>query len=171
MAIISESKRKQIALNMLGNVGWEILDGDPIAPGEPLVERIDHCRVSAEKWSGEALSRFKARRCATLADVQAWVADERQRGRGGEGSGQTPTNTDEHGQKIEGGKRSVPVREGPCGSVPAAALAANATLSLLNLCCHLLDRQLAAQAAAFEQEGGFTERLYRVRSAARRKQP
>jgi len=117
-----------------------------------------------------ALARFNARRCATLADVQAWVADERQRGRGGEGNGQPPTNTDEHGQKVEGGKRSVPVREGPCRSVPAAALAANAALSLLNLCCHLLDRQLAAQAAAFEQEGGFTERLYRVRSAARRKQ-
>jgi hypothetical protein len=28
----------------------------------------------------------------------------------------------------------------------------------------LLDRQLAAQAAAFEENGGFTERLYRTRS-------
>jgi four helix bundle suffix protein len=46
---------------------------------------------------------------------------------------------------------------------------ANAALSLLNLCCHLLDRQLAAQASAFEKEGGFTERLYRTRSQARRK--
>lgn len=51
--------------------------------------------------------------------------------------------------------------------VPVAALIANAALSLLNLCCYLLDRQLAAQAKAFETEGGFTERLYRVRSAAR----
>jgi len=42
-------------------------------------------------------------------------------------------------------------------------LVANAALSLLNLCCDLLDRQLAAQAAAFEKEGGFTGRLYRVR--------
>lgn len=33
----------------------------------------------------------------------------------------------------------------------------------------LLDRQIAAQAAAFEKEGGFTERLYRVRSEAKRK--
>jgi four helix bundle suffix protein len=46
-------------------------------------------------------------------------------------------------------------------------LAANAALSLLNLCCRLLDRQIAAQAAAFEREGGFTERLYRVRKARR----
>jgi four helix bundle suffix protein len=49
------------------------------------------------------------------------------------------------------------------------ALVANAALSLLNLCCYLLDRQLAAQAEAFEKEGGFTERLYRTRSQARRK--
>jgi four helix bundle suffix protein len=47
-------------------------------------------------------------------------------------------------------------------------LVANAALSLLNLCCFLLDRQLAAQAEAFEKEGGFTERLYRVRSAKKK---
>jgi four helix bundle suffix protein len=47
-------------------------------------------------------------------------------------------------------------------------LAANAALSLLNLACHLLDRQLAAQAEAFLKEGGFTERLYRLRSGRRR---
>lgn len=46
-------------------------------------------------------------------------------------------------------------------------LVANAALSLLNLACYLLDRQIAAQAAAFEHEGGFTERLYRVRAASR----
>jgi four helix bundle suffix protein len=46
-------------------------------------------------------------------------------------------------------------------------LAANAALVLLAVACSLLDRQLAAQAAAFETEGGFTERLYRVRSEKR----
>ena len=30
--------------------------------------------------------------------------------------------------------------------------------------CSLLDRQLVAQSAAFEREGGFAERLYRIRS-------
>jgi four helix bundle suffix protein len=48
-------------------------------------------------------------------------------------------------------------------------LVANGALSLLNLCCHLLDRQLKSQATAFEKEGGFTERLYRVRSQRRSK--
>ncbi|MFC1453188.1 four helix bundle suffix domain-containing protein [Verrucomicrobiota bacterium] len=31
----------------------------------------------------------------------------------------------------------------------------------------LLDRQMKAQAKAFEEEGGFAERLYRVRSQGR----
>jgi len=51
--------------------------------------------------------------------------------------------------------------------VSSPQLVANAALSLLNLACYLLDRQLAAQAAAFEKEGGFTERLYRVRTQRR----
>ena len=95
--------------------------------------------------------RFKARRCVTLQDVQAWVATEH---------GRTRTATDERGQR-------------PAANIPVPkpeALAANAALSLLNLACYLLDRQLAAQAAAFEKEGGFTERLYRVRVAARDRQ-
>jgi four helix bundle suffix protein len=51
--------------------------------------------------------------------------------------------------------------------VSSAGLAANAALSLINLTAYLLNRQLARQAETFENEGGFTERLYRVRSKAR----
>lgn len=105
-----------------------------------------------------ALLRFKARRCATLEEVRAWVEDERR--------GPAPTPTDLHGG-LDRGRASVPasvvVRERPS----SAELVANAALSLLNLACYLLDRQLAAQAAAFAQEGGFTERLHRVRSQHR----
>jgi four helix bundle suffix protein len=61
------------------------------------------------------------------------------------------------------------VRERPCPSVSSSTLVANAALSLLNLCCHLLDRQLEAQARAFEDEGGFTERLYRIRQQKRKR--
>jgi four helix bundle suffix protein len=100
-----------------------------------------------------ALVRFKARRCATVEEVRRWVKDER---------GRTRTGRDEHTQA---GASGVSV----CGeSVSSSALVANAALSLLNLCCHLLDRQLAAQAQAFESEGGFTERLFRIRSQRRR---
>jgi four helix bundle suffix protein len=107
-----------------------------------------------------ALVLFKARRCATVEEVRRWVEDER---------GRTRTGRDEHEKT---GSQAVSVREGPCPSVSpsvsSSALVANAALSLLNLCCHLLDRQLAAQAQAFESEGGFTERLYRIRSQRRR---
>jgi len=64
-------------------------------------------------------------------------------------------------------RRSVRVGESPGASVSSAEPVANAALSLLNLCCYLLDRQLAAQATAFEKEGGFTERLYRTRRRQR----
>ena len=117
------------------------------------------------------LTRFKAKRCKSLEEVRAWVGEERAGGHTDDHR-LTGTGTDEH----EGQRLSVNVGEGPCSSVcprpssvSAPALFANAALSLLNLCCHLLDRQLAAQACAFEKEGGFTERLYRTRSQARRK--
>jgi four helix bundle suffix protein len=103
-----------------------------------------------------ALVRFKARHCATVEDVRLWVEDEHRR---------TRTNTDNNTDSRD---RSVSVRESPCSSVTSSTLVANAALSLLNLCCYLLDRQLAAQAQAFETEGGFTERLYRLRSQRRR---
>jgi len=47
-------------------------------------------------------------------------------------------------------------------------IAANGVLALLAAACGLLDKQLAAQSAAFLKEGGFTERLYRMRSSARK---
>ena len=46
-------------------------------------------------------------------------------------------------------------------------IAANASLVLINVACGLLERQLASQARAFEEEGGFSERLYRVRKGRR----
>jgi four helix bundle suffix protein len=52
------------------------------------------------------------------------------------------------------------------GSLPE--IAANGVLGLLSVTCSLLDRQIKAQADAFQSEGGFTERLYRVRTAARK---
>jgi four helix bundle suffix protein len=48
-----------------------------------------------------------------------------------------------------------------------AGLAANAALVLINVPAALLDRQISSQTAAFANEGGFTERLYRLRSEKR----
>jgi len=49
-------------------------------------------------------------------------------------------------------------------------IAANGVLVLLSVTCALLSRQLAAQAEAFQREGGFTERLYRHRTTTRENQ-
>jgi four helix bundle protein len=86
------------------------------------------------RWppSHPALVRFKAKRCTTVEEVRAWVEEEH---------GQTRTNKDSQGQK-PGSSSSLSVRESPCPSVSSSTLVANAALSLLNLCCHLLDRQL-----------------------------
>ena len=47
-------------------------------------------------------------------------------------------------------------------------IAANGALALLAVACSLLDRQIATLEKNFVEEGGFTERLYRVRSQRRR---
>lgn len=49
-------------------------------------------------------------------------------------------------------------------------VAANTLLCLTHQANYLLDKQLAALEAAFVDEGGFSERLYRVRSTRRKKQ-
>jgi len=48
-----------------------------------------------------------------------------------------------------------------------AEVAANVMICLINQETYLLGRQVARLAGDFEREGGFTERLYRVRSANR----
>jgi four helix bundle suffix protein len=101
-----------------------------------------------------ALMRFKAKRCATLQEVRDWANEER-----------ALAHLFTRGQKVE--NSAVSVRACPCPSVSSAQFVANAALSLLNICCYLLKRQLDSQAARFQAEGGFTERLYRVRSARR----
>jgi four helix bundle suffix protein len=53
-------------------------------------------------------------------------------------------------------------------TTPPGEVAANGVLALIAVAKAMLDRQIAALARAFQEEGGFTERLYRVRSAARR---
>jgi four helix bundle suffix protein len=88
-----------------------------------------------------------ARRPKTADDVARWVKELSQK----QSSGRDGQNG-----------RSMKSTES------ISALAANAALTLVVVACSLLDRQVAAQAAAFEKEGGFTERLYRVRQARRR---
>ena len=79
-----------------------------------------------------------------------WVRDQHTRQKGGRNG--------QDGRSIQSIQSS---------SEPVEAVAANAALTLIAVASSLLDRQLAAQAAAFEKEGGFTERLHRIRTARR----
>lgn len=88
-----------------------------------------------------------ARRCTSADEVAIWVRDH----------GLTPD-----------GQTGLGVRSMPSMESMYSGAAANAALVLIGVAISLLDRQVQAQAAAFEQEGGFTERLYRTRQLRRR---
>jgi four helix bundle suffix protein len=106
------------------------------------------------------------RRCKTADEVARWVKMVQDRGLGGQGErgGQRAAEIDSAASTTS--TPSTP----PTGTAPTdyAGTAANAALVLLAVATSLLDRQIAAQAAAFEQEGGFTERLYRIRQDRKR---
>jgi four helix bundle suffix protein len=105
------------------------------------------------------------RRPATADDVAEWVGKIHQAKSGRSGlSGR--------GRPGEVSAPSASPTSSTQSTRPAyPEIAANAALTLLAVATALLDRQLAAQAAAFEKEGGFTERLYRVRTAAKKCKP
>ena len=92
-----------------------------------------------------------ARRCATADEVAAWVLETARNGRDGLNGPDKPS--------IESMQ-----------SILFPEIAANAALVLIGVASALLDRQVAAQAAAFESVGGFTERLYKTRQARRHQQ-
>jgi len=110
------------------------------------------------------LMRFKKKRCSSLQDVRKWVAEELKLQQNTNKHGPTPTCKDKTLKKP-----AVSVGESPCKTLLASALVANGALSLLNIACYFLDRQLKAQAEAFKKEGGFTERLYKTRIKERRR--
>jgi four helix bundle suffix protein len=98
-----------------------------------------------------------ARRCATADEVAQWVREQHdgQIGRSGHGG--------RHGQ------RGLSTSSMSSTSSTYPEIAANAALVLIAVACGLLDRQITAQSIAFEEEGGFTERLFRVRTARRKR--
>jgi four helix bundle suffix protein len=97
-----------------------------------------------------------ARRPGSAEDVAGWVKEVHDSGRSGQGG--------------LGGPSGPSDASTPSTGATYPEIAANAALTLIAVAVALLDRQLAAQAAAFEREGGFTERLYRRRQSQRRGQ-
>jgi four helix bundle suffix protein len=103
-----------------------------------------------EKWERDNPWRQKLvdARCKTADDVVQWIVD----------------NNGRYGH-------SGPARRTPKPSTLSTTvypeMGANAVLVLIAVATSLLDRQVARLAEDFEKEGGFTERMYKVRSAKR----
>lgn len=112
-------------------------------------------------WNREDSRRAEliARRPATVDAVAEWVKENGRHGQGGQQNGQAKKSTSS--------TKSTQSTGFPTSTFPE--IAANAALVLIAVACSLLDRQLAAQAAAFEKDGGFTERLYKTRIQSRRR--
>ena len=102
-----------------------------------------------------------ARRCTTADAVARWIMENH--GLNGQ------NGTEQQTPSGSSSDSSIPSIQ----SIPSAypEYSANAAHVLIGVACVLLDRQIAAQAAAFEKEGGFTERLYRIRSERRKHPP
>jgi four helix bundle suffix protein len=115
-----------------------------------------------EAWGREDPRRSEliARRPASADDVAQWAKE-------------THGLNGQHGRKQP--KEKNELQEKSAVSIPSTKstypeIAANGALALIAVAVSLLDRQLAAQAKVFENEGGFTERLYRRRTSRRRGQ-
>jgi four helix bundle suffix protein len=125
-------------------------------------------------WAREDPRRkgLVARRCATADAVAEWVVEVHGQDGGRHGlNGRCGLNgqPEESMSSMMSTKSTKPLTSITPSPSTYPELAANAALTLLAVACSLLDRQLSAQAEAFEKKGGFTERLYRTRSQARRK--
>ena len=116
---------------------------------------LRHRRLA--QWASEDPRRaaLVARRCTTAEAVAEWVREI-------------------HGRdELNGPRKAKDLSIKSISSTPSTypEIAANAALVLIGVACALLDRQIAAQAAAFTAEGGFTERIYRIRSERRKRGP
>ncbi len=101
-----------------------------------------------EQWAPNDPRRQKLidRRCSTADEVAVWV------------------------KEIYGlhGQNGQSMKSKESTQITYSEIAANAALVLIGVAVSLLNRQLAAQAAAFEKDGGFTERLYQRRKSSRK---
>ncbi len=92
------------------------------------------------------------RRCKTADEVAAWIVNVKKRYR-------------QHGQS--GGNTTLSMLSILDHNI-YPEISANAVLVLIVVACSLLDRQVSRLAQDFENDGGFTERLYKIRSAKRK---
>jgi four helix bundle suffix protein len=118
-------------------------------------------------WGSEDPRRQELvdRRCSTVDEVAHWMREVVERVRREGRDGQDGLGGQD-GSSLRSTSSTPSTRSIRPSSYPE--IAANSALVLIAVACSLLDRQLAVQAETFRKEGGFTERLYRVRSKNRK---
>ncbi len=151
--VSATSKKMELKLTQVARASLE----------ELLLDYEDFLRHRRKPlWAVDDLRRkaLVAKRCTTADEVAAWVKEQ-------------------HGLNGPDGPKVPDAESKSIQSMPSisrrrttyAEIAANAAHVLIGVASALLDRQIAALAASFESEGGFTERLYRIRTARRGKPP
>lgn len=108
------------------------------------------------------------RRCTNADDVARWVKEEYERALRNE---EVRPRSDAKHQQEEPIKSTQSIKSIPSITPSLPEIAANAALTLITVACSLLDRQIQNLAEAFESEGGFTEKLYRIRTQRKRNTP
>lgn len=111
------------------------------------------------------------RRPGSVEDVVRWAKDV---GRSGRDEGVRDDGRDgQDGQDGQNGPDGQIEKHKSIQSIQSTSpnypeIAANGALTLIDVASSLLRRQIASLEKSFVEEGGFTERLYRVRTATRK---
>ena len=145
------SKKMELKLTNVARASLEELQLD-------YEDFLRHRSLPLWEKSDPRRAELIARRCTTVDEVVDWV-------------GELHAKSRLAGQQEIGHLSTVSTPSISSTPPTYPEIAANAALTLLSVACALLDRQIAAQAKAFEQDGGFTERLYKRRTQARKKHP
>lgn len=149
-AVSATSKKMELKLTQVARASLEELLLD-------YEDFLRHRRLPLWAEDDPRRKALVARRCTTADAVAQWVREQ-------------------HGLDGQNGldgqsKASIPSIQSISPKPTYPELAANAAHVLIGVACTLLDRQISSLAAAFEKDGGFTERLYRIRSERRKNPP
>jgi four helix bundle suffix protein len=141
------SKKTELKLTNVARSSLEELRLDY----EDFLRQRRLCQWQKDDWRR---SDLVAKRPGSADDVAEWVKKIYENG--------------QRGQNGKNGQKGASTKSISSKSSSYPEIAANAALTLIAVAGSLLDRQLTAQAEVFEKEGGFSERLYRVRQQSRR---
>ena len=175
------SKKTELKLTNVARASLEELRLD-------YEDYLRQCRL--QQWRREDPRRDEliAKRCTTADAVADWVKELH--GRNGQNgpcrpstgstksikstrptSSTQPTSSTPSTRSTQPTRSTTSTRSTKSTRSTYRELAANAALVLIAVACSLLDRQIASLAAAFVEKGGFTERLYSVRTKRRGRAP